>query len=399
MGAPSGAVSVEPFADALVEALRRAGAPAHRLEATMEAFAAKANLASRFYILPTSILVADPRGMRLLPTGSGEPSIHRMADLDRLADDVAQGVVDPAAGLLAVRRIEAAGPAWGRGARLAAHAVAAGAVAPLVGGGPREAVAAALIGLVAGGINQLGDFLPRRTGLGDLVGAAAGTVVVAAVAHAMHGLDPGPALLAGLIVLLPGFRLTVGMTELATRHLLSGTGGLVSAGMTLLQLAVGVALGSALVDLGSAPVLPAPASPAWIAYAVLPALAVSFGVLLDARRSQLGHVLVAVTVALLGAQAGAWLLGPSLAGLIGAFAVTVTANTLARAYDQPAAVVVVPGILLLVPGSIGFRAVRALLEQDTVAGVEGAFAMVLAAATIVAGTLAGSALVPPRRAL
>ena len=175
-------------------------------------------------------------------------------------------------------------------------------------------------------------------------------------------------------------------------------GGLVSAGMTLLQLAVGVALGSTLGSLDLLPVQAAtPLSP-WFGLLLLPPLALSFGILLDARRSQLGHVLLALSVALAGAHLGAWALGP-LGGLVAAFGVTVTANVLAHRHDQPAAVVLVPGILLLVPGSIGFRAVRALLAQDAVAGVEGTFSMALAAVTLVAGTLAGNALVPPRRGL
>jgi uncharacterized membrane protein YjjB (DUF3815 family) len=225
-----------------------------------------------------------------------------------------------------------------------------------------------------------------------------GTLTLALVGRAIGGADPGPALLAGLIVLLPGFRLTVGMTELATRHLISGTGGLVSAGMTLLQLAVGVALGSALGGLESLPVDTATPLPEWVGWLVLPGLALAFGVLLDARRTQLSQVFVALAAALAGATAGSWVLGP-LGGLLAACVVTVVANGLANTRNQPAAVVLVPGILLLVPGSIGFRAVRALLEQDVVAGVEGTFSMVLAAVTLVAGTLVGNALIPPRRGL
>ena len=55
-----------------------------------------------------------------------------------------------------------------------------------------------------------------------------------------------------------------------------------------------------------------------------------------------------------------------------------------------------PGILLLVPGSIGFWSLAALLESDVVSGVETAFRMVLVAVSLVAGLLLADAIVPPR---
>src|SRR4029453_10094233 len=52
------------------------------------------------------------------------------------------------------------------------------------------------------------------------------------------------ATLAGLIVLMPGLLLTTAITELATRHLASGTLRMSSAFMTLLGIVFGVALGT-----------------------------------------------------------------------------------------------------------------------------------------------------------
>ena len=54
------------------------------------------------------------------------------------------------------------------------------------------------------------------------------------------------ATLAGLIVLIPGFMLTIAIRELSTRHLASGTARLVGAGITFLGIIFGVALGNRL---------------------------------------------------------------------------------------------------------------------------------------------------------
>ena len=64
---------------------------------------------------------------------------------------------------------------------------------------------------------------------------------------------------------------------------------------------------------------------------------------------------------------------------------------------RPAPVVLVPGILLLVPGSIGYRSLSSLLERDTIAGIDTAFTMVLTAVSLVAGLLLAGVLVPPPR--
>ena len=54
------------------------------------------------------------------------------------------------------------------------------------------------------------------------------------------------ATLAGLIVLIPGFMLTIAIRELSTRHLASGTARLAGAGITFLGIIFGVALGNRL---------------------------------------------------------------------------------------------------------------------------------------------------------
>ena len=56
-------------------------------------------------------------------------------------------------------------------------------------------------------------------------------------------------------------------------------------------------------------------------------------------------------------------------------------------------------VLLLVPGSMGFRGMASLLGHDTLSGVETVFAMFVVATAIVAGILIANAVVSPRRSL
>jgi len=74
-------------------------------------------------------------------------------------------------------------------------------------------------------------------------------------------------------------------------------------------------------------------------------------------------------------------------------------NLYARLRDRPAIVPLAPGMILLVPGSLGYRSLSAVLNRETIAGVDFAFGMILVAMSLVGGLLASSAIVPPKRIL
>ena len=102
-------------------------------------------------------------------------------------------------------------------------------------------------------------------------------------------------------------------------------------------------------------------------------------------------------VAFLGGRLGARLLGPELGAFFAALLVGLASNVYAWISDRPTSVTLVPGVLLLVPGSIGFRGLASLLDRKTLSGVETAFTAVLIAAALTAGILTATVLGPQRR--
>ena len=98
------------------------------------------------------------------------------------------------------------------------------------------------------------------------------------------------------------------------------------------------------------------------------------------------------------AALGAATLGVELGTFAGALAVGAREQRSTSAWRRrPAAVVLVPGILLLVPGSVGFRSLSSLLEREAVAGIETAFSMLLTAMALVAGLLVAGVIAPEPR--
>ncbi|MDE1960911.1 MAG: threonine/serine exporter family protein, partial [Xanthomonadaceae bacterium] len=58
-----------------------------------------------------------------------------------------------------------------------------------------------------------------------------------------------------------------------------------------------------------------------------------------------------------------------------------------------------PGIILLVPGSVGFRTLSLMFERDVYLGLDMGFTLLAILVALVAGLLFGDLLVAPRRSL
>jgi uncharacterized membrane protein YjjB (DUF3815 family) len=84
---------------------------------------------------------------------------------------------------------------------------------------------------------------------------------------------------------------------------------------------------------------------------------------------------------------------------LGAFLVALAANLHARDPRRAAAVMGVPGLVLLVPGSLGLRGLSALFAADVLSGVESAFRALVVALALVTGGLLANALLPADAAL
>ena len=74
-------------------------------------------------------------------------------------------------------------------------------------------------------------------------------------------------------------------------------------------------------------------------------------------------------------------------------------NLYARVAQRPGALVREPGIILLVPGSIGFLSVSLIAEHDVFLGISTAVSLVAILVCLVAGLLFGDLLVSPRQVL
>jgi uncharacterized membrane protein YjjB (DUF3815 family) len=209
------------------------------------------------------------------------------------------------------------------------------------------------------------------------------------------------ATVAGLIILIPGLTLTIAMSELASGHLAAGSTRLTGAIMMFLQIGFGVAIGNRLGSMlpGVDPTAIPTALPGWTEWVALLVAPLCFTVLFKARPSQVAVILPAGILTYIGARFGSSMATPELGVFLGALLAALAGNLYRRICDHPASVPIVPSIMLLVPGSIGFRSLSSLLAQDVLSGVEAAFSMVMIAVALVAGLLMANMILPSRKAL
>lgn len=388
----------------LARALHRYGTPAHRLEAAMSTLADRLGITGQFFALPTSLHASfgEPPNTQahLMRVDPGEVNLEKLARLDAIAEQVARDRLPMDRALEAVQRTVDQPLRYGPTLTTLCWGVASATSAIFFGGGWREVLVALAIGLITGLLNLVAERREAFSRVLEPLAATLATLTAVLAAWVIPSLSVYIATLAGIIVLVPGLTLTVAINELTMRHLVAGSTRLAGAAMLFVEIGVGVMLGGQLARL--LPAVHAPVTvplPHWTQAIAVGFASLAFAILFRAHPRDLGWILGACALAFWGARGGAALLDGQLGVAVGAFLVAAASNLFARALDRPAAITQVPGILMLVPGSLGFRSLGSLLDRDVVSGIDTAFTVVMIAGALVAGLLLANAVVPPRKAL
>jgi uncharacterized membrane protein YjjB (DUF3815 family) len=271
-------------------------------------------------------------------------------------------------------------------------------VTPVLGGGWRELVGGLAVGLVVGTVTLLGG---GRTSMAPLVAplaALGASFAAAALSHAGLHEAVGVVTLAALVPLLPGMALTIGMRELATQHLQSGVANTANASVQLLGLVFGVGIGRSIALSWFGPPHPVVLHNAFGPTHVLAAVAagLAFVVTLQARARAAPAMCAATVLAITANAAGGALFGPAGGVFAAALAIGVVGEAVSARLRRSPLVFIVPGVLILVPGSTGFDSLLKLLAGNTVGGIDTGFDAFVTAMSIAYGLMVSSVVLPRR---
>jgi uncharacterized membrane protein YjjP (DUF1212 family) len=281
---------------------------------------------------------------------------------------------------------------------VAAYGAAGAAVAPVLGGGWREAVAAGAVGVLVGAV----ALLARRTLRTEPTAAplAAITASFCAASAVELGLDVSAeaVTLAALVTLLPGMRLTIGMRELSSEHLQSGVANTANALVQLLGLVFGVEVGRSIAASWFGPAEPVTAVANFGGLHLLAAAAAGLAYTVTLRAPFRDAVMMcsATVLALAANAAGAELVGAQAGVFVATLAVGLAGGLVGNRLRRSPLVFIVPGVFMLVPGSAGFDSILQLLADETVGGITAAFDTFVTAMAISYGLMVSAVILPGR---
>lgn len=389
---PADLRALQAFMVGLGAAMNAVGEPVYMIQDRLVRIASAYGApGARITAFPTSLLVALGGGesatLELTTPLAAAPRLDQIAALHRLLEDAEEGAVPPAEGLRRLDEIRGLSPRFGAVASVAGYAVLALGLALILHPAPRDVAAAAVFGAIVGCLRLAVRSEPT---LQVLLPVIAAFVISALTALAVkHGLaEPGlRAMIAALVVFIPGAALSTAVLELAAGDMIAGSSRLVWASVQLMLLAFGILAGVEAAGIPSAKAFRSaePLLGGWAPW--LGVLVFAAGVLVanSAPPRSFWSLLIVLYAAWTGQVVGDHLFGGYVSGLAGALVMTPVAALVARLPSaMPVYASFLPGFWLLVPGALSLIGLTelagnasAVASADFLAAVGSIFAVAL----------------------
>jgi uncharacterized membrane protein YjjP (DUF1212 family) len=400
----------------LAKQLHISGTSVNRLEGALERVARKFDLVVNIWSNPTGIMISflDPiKGepytiTRILRLKPGETNLGRLADADAIAEQVLAGEMNIQEGLIKLQTPDRHTGLANKYFRILCYGLASAMVVSLF---PRTGFADLIssfgLGLFIGLLVQHSSTRAHVNDAYEAIAAFVVTLLASAIASFIAPLSLQPVIISALITLMPGLMLTLAMNELANQQLVSGTTRFAGALMVLMKLAFGSMIASGLIlllDLQFMPNLDSPVLPVWMPWFMVLPGSFALAVLFKTNKKDIPFAMAAVFLGF-GLMKACSLVPVLVNGslpmvaFLSALGITMASNLFAQKFNRPGALIRVPGIILLVPGSLGFTTFNVVFAKDISGSIDLAFSVIVALVALVAGILFGNLLVSSRRYL
>jgi uncharacterized membrane protein YjjP (DUF1212 family) len=395
----------------LAERLHRYGTTAQRLEGAVTSVSRKLQVGCEPWSNPTGLILtfSDPQRpeeeteiTRVIRLPLGDTDLYRLAETDRIAEEVMAGNLGLERAHALMDALDTPPTPRGRTMQVLGFGLAAVAIAGLLRLPTLDIVVAGFNGLMIGALVDYSASRPWLKEAADALAAMLAAFTTVLAASFVAPLNQNTVIIASLIVLLPGLMLTNAVNELTSQHLVSGTARFAGAVTTVLKLTVGVVIALYIGELlGLHPQVHASRpQPAWVEWGSLALAAFAFAVLFRADRRDYPLVMLAAASGYLIARYAGEAFGSPAGIFLAALVITAAGNSYARWWNRPGAIIRVPGIITLVPGSASLRGLLTMVQQqDAVVGQDALMGVVNILLALLAGLLFGNLLLTPGRNL
>jgi len=395
---PRIAGDTESFLLICAKALHESGLPAHRLERMLEIASLKMGLKADFFISPGSVFASFNVGSQIVThlKKVGEASLHleKIDRIESLLSDVSNSKTSIESGIQQLENIQISATNYNGWVTTLFFGISTGSAACVFGGGILEIVCSFIIGI---GINGLFSFVrvfPRIEKLIVFIAAFYAFVVASLFNSLFIGFNKEIATICGLILLIPGFSFTVAITEMVNNHLISGLSKFAHSFVIFVMLALGIGVADKVmhVMLITTPKISAFILPSWSIAIALIGVPVGFIVLLKAKRSDALWISFACWLSYIMFSFTSSFVDAPIAVFISSILLGFASNLFAKIKKRNSAIMLVPGMILLVPGSLGFFSISNLLQSNIVEGIEIALKMLTTSMALVMGIIVSDVL-------
>jgi len=389
--------------------LHKYGIPAYRLETHLMNLADSLELRSSFIISPTAmtfVLWTEGHEDEYTHAARVEPGDLDLGSLSR-TDDVVEQI---ATGELTVEQanerldeIENMDNPYGRFITAISYLLAGSGFSLLARGSLFDAILAGCLGLV---VYLFILWSERSKGITNMLEPLVSLVCAFAAYGVAAKFEPSTSIwlvtLSAIIVFIPGLALTIGLNELSSRHLVSGTVKVMDAFMMLFKLYFGAYLGFALGKLvfGEYEAQMAesvPPSYAWIAIGLF---SISLIIAFRVRSKHFVWSMAVAYLAFLVSSATTTYFDFGIGAFLGAFVVGIYGNLFTRFANSPAVIVTMQGLIVLVPGSKTFISLNSYLVGSGFIAADHAGQQALVIfMSLVAGLIFANSALPPKKSL
>ena len=385
-------------------AAHKYGSTSTRLEYFLSSLSKRMGYQGVFKSTPAEIMFGlretsdSPQRVEVMATPPPNIDLDKLARLGELLNEIKEGhlsISDADARIAALDQIP---PPWGKFASLLGYVFTGFGLAPLLGAGWTDTFVATVFSILVYGMVLLSarmgaittSWMPLSTAL--ITGFLANLIK-----YWVPDLNLVLVILSAVAIILPGYSISLGAGELVAQHVLSGVSNLMSGLITLVKQIAGAIIGIGIASLLVTTAATEPESPVnqmWLLL-LFPLLLVGLGLAFQVSRRDLPWSVLLSGIAFLGVLGGTSLMDSNLGNLLGTIIAVVLANLWSRRTGRPTSILLIPAIVMLVSGTIGFRGLAAMAEGELLLGVQQFLQMFIVAITILAGILIGFTIVRP----
>lgn len=397
----------------LAKTLHQCGTPAYQLEAHLENVSDTLELGGSFLISPTTMTcIFWPKGDRenqehtyITRVQPGDLDLGLLARTDELVEQLCSGQRDLDEAFERLEEITHKPHPYPNSVNFIAFGFASAAFTMLMGTSWIDVGVSFLLGLVVFLIVFWAERSERIQSALEPLTAIMAAFFASGISFVAPSMNNSLVVLATIIVFIPGLALTVGLSELAARDLISGTARVMDAGMVMFKLYFGAVLGFALgeacwgavISTAPDPQFLLPSWSSWIAVLILSfCLMVMFKIRLKDAPWGISAGFLAHGTSLIASSYFGFALGTFFAALV----IGMYANIYARWLKAPAAIVLLQGIVILVPGSKIYMGLNTAISGQEIIHIDqlGSQAFLILM-SLVAGLIFANIIINPKRSL